>query len=145
MCRPESIAPGMLVLGESLIDIVEHQGREPVEHVGGSPANVALGLARLGNIVELRTWFGPDTRGERIRAWLEKDGVIISAGSQGADRTSTARARIDATGAVSYVFDFAYDVPDVTPVRSVAHIHVGSISAIREPGATKIMGMLDRG
>lgn len=139
----DTAPPGILVAGESLIDIVEHQGREPVEHVGGSPANVALGLARLGNPVELRTWFGSDTRGERIRAWLETDGVIISAGSQGANRTSTAHARIDAAGAADYVFDFAYDVPDVDPVRPPAHIHIGSISAIREPGATKTMGMLE--
>src|SRR5699024_9296399 len=67
-------APAMLVLGESLIDIVEHAGRAPVEHVGGSPANVALGLARLGHPVELSTWFAADALGRRIRTWLEADG-----------------------------------------------------------------------
>ena len=37
-----------LVIGEALIDIVEREGRVTGEHVGGSPLNVAVGLARLG-------------------------------------------------------------------------------------------------
>lgn len=34
-----------LVIGEALIDIVERDGRVIGEHVGGSPLNVAVGLA----------------------------------------------------------------------------------------------------
>ena len=97
--RGHEADPSVLIVGESLIDIVEREGREPVELVGGSPANVALGLGRLGHPVELTTWFGTDVRGQRIRTWLETDGVVISPGSEGADHTSTARARIDADGA----------------------------------------------
>ena len=41
-----------LVIGESLIDIVEQGGRVSGEHVGGSPLNVAVGLARLGRDVD---------------------------------------------------------------------------------------------
>ena len=41
-----------LVVGEALIDIVEHQGQALGEHVGGSPLNVAVGLALLGRRVE---------------------------------------------------------------------------------------------
>ena len=39
-----------LVIGEALIDIVARHAETPVEHVGGSPANVAVGLARLENL-----------------------------------------------------------------------------------------------
>jgi sugar/nucleoside kinase (ribokinase family) len=36
---------GILVIGEALIDIVAHaECAHPKEHVGGSPANVALAL-----------------------------------------------------------------------------------------------------
>ena len=130
--------PPLLVVGESLIDIVERPGHAPAEHVGGSPANVAVGLARLGQPVHLTTWFGRDPRGRRIRDRLEADGVVVTAGSDGAERTSTARARLDATGAADYDFDLSYDVPDVPlPVRPV-HVHVGSISATIEPGAGKV-------
>ena len=47
-----------LVIGESLIDVVNDAGRVS-EHPGGSPMNVAVGLARLGREVELATWIGP--------------------------------------------------------------------------------------
>ena len=47
-------APGRpgtaLVIGEALVDVVIHPGEEPVDIPGGSPANVALGLARLGRL-----------------------------------------------------------------------------------------------
>ena len=53
-----------LVIGEALIDIVAHtDDASVVEHVGGSPANVALALGRLGNPVRLLTALGPDARG----------------------------------------------------------------------------------
>lgn len=130
--------PHVLVVGESLIDIVERPGHEPAEHVGGSPANVTVGLARLGRPVELTTWFGRDARGRRIREWLEADGVVVTAGSDGAQRTSTARARLDPTGAADYDFDLSYDVPDAAPTARPAHVHIGSISATIEPGAGKV-------
>ncbi len=141
--RDHESAPAMLIVGESLIDIVEHEGRPPAEHVGGSPANVALGLARLGNPVELTTWFGADARGQRIRSWLEADGVVISAGSAAAERTSTARARIDASGAADYDFDFDYDVPDLSPVRRPALVHIGSISATHGPATAKVVRLVE--
>ena len=44
------------VVGEALVDLVgQRGGRTLAAHPGGSPANVALGLARLGNPVTLRT------------------------------------------------------------------------------------------
>jgi len=137
-----SAGSSVLVLGESLIDIVERAGQEPAEHVGGSPANVAVGLARLGHAVELATWFGSDERGDRVRAHLERDGVRVVPGSDGAARTSTALARLDESGAADYVFDITCDLPDlaahVPPV-----VHTGSISAVLEPAATKTARLLD--
>src|SRR5699024_5339679 len=74
-------APAFLVLGEALIDIVDDADGNHTEHVGGSPANVALGLARLSNPVELTTHIGPDARGAQIRQALETDAVDFTAGS----------------------------------------------------------------
>ncbi len=132
----------LLVVGESLIDIVERAGHDPVEYVGGSPANVAVGLARLGHPVQLATWFGTDDRGERIRTHLEQDGVAILPGSGAAQRTSTALARLDATGAADYVFDITCDLPELD-VQSPPVVHVGSISAVLEPAAAKTAALLD--
>ncbi|HLT85140.1 MAG TPA: carbohydrate kinase [Phototrophicaceae bacterium] len=132
----------LLVLGESLIDIVDRTGEEPVEHVGGSPANVAVGLARLGHEVELATWFGRDERGDRVRAHLERDGVSLAPGSDGAERTSTALARLDETGAADYEFDITCDLPDLAG-RAPRLVHTGSISAVLEPAAARTARLLD--
>lgn len=133
----------MLVVGESLIDVVERAGHDSVEYVGGSPANVAVGLARLGHPVQLATWFGPDVRGERIRAHLEQDAVAVVPGSDAAKRTSTALARLDESGAADYVFDITCDLPDLADVGHPPVVHVGSISAVLEPAAGKTTRLLD--
>ena len=84
-------APGRpgsaLVIGEALVDVVIHPGQEPVDIPGGSPANVALGLARLGRDAELHCWIGTDERGKAVRAHLEASGVRLAAGADGAERT----------------------------------------------------------
>ncbi|HYR13686.1 MAG TPA: PfkB family carbohydrate kinase, partial [Mycobacterium sp.] len=49
-----------LVIGEALIDIVEREGKITGEHVGGSPLNVAVGLARLDRGVDFLTHIGND-------------------------------------------------------------------------------------
>ena len=63
-------APGRpgsaLVIGEALVDVVIHPGQEPVDIPGGSPANIALGLARLGRDAELHCWIGTDERGQAV-------------------------------------------------------------------------------
>jgi fructokinase len=64
--------PRILVIGEALIDIVKG-----VEIVGGSPANVALGLGRFGRAPQLLTALAPDERGWRIAAHLEESGVEV--------------------------------------------------------------------
>ena len=139
-----SPSPAVLVVGEALIDVVAREGAETVEHVGGSPANVAVGLARLGHQVELTTWFGSDARGHRIRQHLETAEVDITAGSELAERTTTAQASLDADGAATYTFDLSYDVPEATPLREPGLVHVGSISATIEPGATKVADLARR-
>ncbi len=49
------------MIGEALIDIVERDGQVIGEHVGGSPLNVAVGLARLGRGVDFLTHIGDDS------------------------------------------------------------------------------------
>ncbi|GAA4421925.1 carbohydrate kinase [Georgenia halophila] len=133
-----------LVIGEALIDIVERAGEDPVEHPGGSPANVALGLARLGRDVELVTWFGTDAHGATLRGHLERENIRLSAASSRAPRTSTARANLDASGAATYVFDLDWSPPVQEPDRTPLVVHTGSIAAVLEPGAEAVTEMVDR-
>ena len=122
-----------LVIGEALVDVVESAtGRG--SHPGGSPANVALGLARLGRPVTLATHLADDAAGRTVVAHLAASGVALAPGSLTAARTSVATARLDATGVATYEFDLAWDWPGDDLGRPLV-VHTGSIAAVLEPGA----------
>src|SRR5450755_4392089 len=98
-----------VVVGEALIDLVgQRGGRTLAAHPGGSPANVALGLARLGVPVTLKTRLGRDAFGEMILAHLEASGVRVDGGDGGVS-TSLAIATL-AAGIASYDFRIDWDV-----------------------------------
>lgn len=131
------------VVGEALIDIVIPPAGPTVEHVGGSPANVAVGLARLGHPTSLATHVGTDARGRRIAAVLEAEHVALAPGSTTAERTPTATARLDETGAATYDFDLEWRLDADLTVPSGAHLHTGSIAAVLAPGATAVATILE--
>ena len=131
-----------LVIGESLIDIVHRPDGSTREHVGGSPANVAVGLARLGHEVTLATKIGDDERGTRIATRLDEEGVALTEGSIGERPTSVATSTLDETGAAAYTFDLAWELSEDHPLEGLAHVHTGSIAATLEPGASVVLSTL---
>ena len=138
----------ILVMGEALIDLVidpRREDPEPIAVPGGSPANVALALSRLGLDVELVAWFGQDKHGEMIREHLEASDVKISQGSDGAAFTPTAEAHLDHTGAATYVFNLEWDpkAPVAIP-EDAAVVHTGSIGAVLAPGTDAILEAFTR-
>ncbi|MBP1325285.1 fructokinase [Leucobacter exalbidus] len=138
-----SAAPRALIIGEALIDIVDRAepgpaAAAPIEHVGGSPANVAMGLSRLGHDTTLATHLGDDARGARIRDYLAGEGVNFSPGSFTAARTSTARASIDTAGAARYDFDIDWRFTPPADPAAFALVHTGSIALFLEPGGAAV-------
>ncbi|NUO33654.1 MAG: carbohydrate kinase [Dermatophilaceae bacterium] len=131
-----------LVIGEALVDAVTTPGGGTEEHVGGSPANVAFGLAALDHPVDLATWIATDERGRRIEDVCRERGVALTAGSQGAPFTSVAYATLDLTGAATYVFDLEWQVASVPGLTAYGHVHTGSIGAVLEPGGTQVREIL---
>jgi fructokinase len=129
----------VLVVGESLIDAVERGSEPPELHVGGSPANVAFGLGALDHDVSLATWFGRDDWGRRIADRCAEKGAKVVAGSEGAVRTSVARAVLDAGGAATYDFDITWQVPAIADLAGYGHVHTGSIAAVLEPGGSQTL------
>ena len=132
-----------LVIGEALIDIVERDGQVTGEHVGGSPLNVAVGLARLNRGVDFLTHIGDDVRGRRIVEYVESSGVQLVSGSMSADHTPTAVATLDESGSAQYTFDIDWQLagtPEVTPPLVA---HTGSIAAWLEPGCRATAALLD--
>ena len=132
----------VLVVGEALVDIVTHADGETEEHVGGSPANVAVGLARLDHGVDFATSLGHDPRGERIAAHLTRRGVAVLAASHGDDPTSIAIAALDDTGAATYSFDLHWNLPHIQLPEGTGHVHTGSIGAVLAPGADRVVEAL---
>jgi fructokinase len=128
---------GILVVGETVIDLVEKDG-VVTEHVGGSPANVALTLARLGNPVHFVTDLGADAHGDRARQHLAASAVAVE--SRSLARTSTAHARLQADGSAQYGFDISFSSQAVA-LNSATHVHTGSIAAFMSPSA-HVVGQL---
>ena len=132
----------VFVIGEALVDIVHRATGAVDEAPGGSPANTALALGRLGRRPTLVTSLGEDDRGRRVRRWLEGSDVEVVAVR--AARTATATARLDAAGAASYEFHLEWDLGSEAAqladrVAATADVlHVGSVAAVLEPGATHV-------
>lgn len=135
-----------LVIGEALVDVVVHADGTTDRHPGGSPANVAVGLARLGRPVDLLTWIADDPDGAAVRDHVTASGVHLVAGSDGAVRTSVATARLDTTGAATYVFDLAWGLPaDPAPeLGPPLVVHTGSIATMLPPGAEAVAHQMRR-
>jgi len=129
-----------LVIGESLIDIVE---RDQQEHVGGSPLNVAVGLARLGRDVDFLTHIGDDPHGRRIAEYVNAAGVQLVSGSQSADRTATARLAVGEDGSADYVFDLDWQLSGTPMVAPPLLVHTGSIAAVQETGCLAVAALVD--
>ncbi len=138
------MAERLLVIGEMLIDIVRTPDGTVTEHVGGSPANVAMGLARLDHSVDFATVLGADDHGTRCSALLDSVGVALPDGSIHAVATSTADATIDETGAASYLFDLFWDLPAVAIPADTVHVHTGSIATTLQPGEAEVTAALVR-
>jgi len=136
-----------LVIGESLIDLVQRNDGSSREHVGGSPANVAVGLARLGHDITFATSLGHDDRGARIASHLHREGISLTQGSQGNEGTSTsvATSTLSASGAATYSFDLTWELPEMPelkPPTRMSHVHTGSIAATLEPGASAVLAAI---
>jgi fructokinase len=133
-----------MVIGESLIDVVLHADGTAGEHVGGSPANVALGLARLGHDVTFATMLGDDERGHRIARLLKTEGVTLTEDSFGGRPTSVATCTLDSSGAATYSFDLTWQIREGQRLQGLAHVHTGSVAATLEPGASAVLEILQK-
>ena len=135
----------IVVVGEALIDLVgERGGRTFTAQPGGSPANVALGLARLGAPVTLSTLVGNDVFGQMITSHLEASGVVIDNRADRRAPTSLAVAVLSA-GVALYDFRIEWDVDVLPPLLDETRcLHTGSLATVLSPGARAVIDVLRR-
>lgn len=135
---------GALVVGEALIDAVV-DARGVTRHPGGSPANVALGLARLGVATRLHTAIGDDEDGRLIRNHLADSGVTLTAESETGATTSNAVATLADDGSATYEFALSWNPRGLEELGAPVVIHVGSLGASLEPGCEVTSDIIGRG
>ncbi|MFJ1833826.1 MULTISPECIES: carbohydrate kinase [unclassified Streptomyces] len=132
----------LLVIGECVADIVRLPGAADRVHPGGSPANVAYGLARLGHGATLLTQLGPDANGRLIRDHLTGAGVEVRTDDATAP-TPSAAVTLDGAGRAAYTFEIGWTLGPVSLDRPPHHVHTGSVAAVMEPGAATVLGAVE--
>ena len=149
----------VLVFGEALVDFFADPHLTPLweapafrPHLGGAPANLAIGLARLGARAALATLVGRDPFGRFVRERLAAAGVDVQlVGEHEAARTGVTFVAIDEHGERSFVF-FRHPSADlcVTPehvgadaVARARVTHVGSSTLAREPARAATWRVVD--
>jgi len=133
------------VVGESLVDLVgAADGHTFTAHPGGSPANVALGLARLGVPVSLHTALGRDHFGRLVADHLRRDGVRLPDASFTGSPTGLAVAVLDAAGVASYDFRLGWDPAPLQLPADARCLHTGSIATTLAPGAAMVEDLVPR-
>ena len=107
---------------------------------GGSPFNVAIGLARLGQSVGLSTYLAQDTLGQRLYEILSQEGICLD--YLGYSSSPTPLALVGGRDVPSYSF---YEIQPVAQkplakkesppalYSSIQAIHAGSYSLVTEP------------
>ena len=138
------MADGALVIGESLVDVVRGGDGRTAEFAGGSAANVAVALARLGRPVRFATSWGDDERGRVLAHRVESAGVELAVDPIALGHTSTAMATIGSDGAATYEFDLGWIL---NPLLGDVHpevVHLCSLGAVVEPGATTAAELAER-
>jgi fructokinase len=145
----------VLVAGELLADVVSTGGADFALNLavrpGGSPANVAVGLARLGIAVE----FVGRVSGEGLGPWLRKhlvgNGVGVRHAVVAAELPTLAFVGLDPAGVPTYGFygpttaDWYWklsELPDCTSCLAMA-LHTGSLACALPPGADVLAGWAD--
>lgn len=142
----------IVVAGEALIDLVAEPDGRYRAVPGGSPANVAVGLARLGVRTELLARLGAGRFGEILREHLTGSGVGLSYAVAADEPATLAVVSLDEAGRAGYDFyvegtaDWAWtdaELPDPLP-RGTSALCLGSLAIALEPGAAALNRMLAR-
>ncbi|MEV4758506.1 carbohydrate kinase [Micromonospora sp. NPDC049559] len=144
------------VVGEAVVDLVQSPDGRFTAHPGGSPLNVAVGLARLGLPTRLIARFSTNAFGRRLREHAEANGVDLGHAVTAAEPATLAVVSLAADGAAAYDFylagtaDWQWRPAELAGALDHGGIlHTGSLAAFLDPGAEHIAETLraarDRG
>ena len=124
------------VLGEALIDLIAGDDGAYRAHPGGSPYNVAIGLARQGMDVSFLSPFSDDPFGDRLHDLLLREGVKIPLARRSARPTSLSLITVDGEGMPTYRLyrqgvadkDTSFEEIESVLPRDAQVLHTGSLA-----------------
>jgi fructokinase len=145
----------MVSIGEVLIDFIALQEGELKEvkafekHPGGAPANVAVGLSRLGVESALVSKVGDDPFGDFLLERLREEGVETLIPRDKGRHTGVVFVQLVGTRPEFILYDgVAYfnllpeDVP-LDVIERAKLVHFGSVLFAREPSRSTLFGVLE--
>ena len=139
------------VAGECLVDLIPDGSGRYVAHPGGSPANTAVALARLGSPVLMLARLSTDEPGQLLRQHLIDNGVDLSRAVRTTDPSGLAVVSRDASGSASYRFaldsaaDWLWTAQELRPLPDgVRALHAGSLALATAPGGAVLEDLLAR-
>ena len=140
------------VIGEALIDMVPaDQPGEFRALPGGSPFNVAVGIARLGNRASLMARLADNAFGRILRAHAEAEGIDLGRAPRAAEPTSMAIISLNEHAQAHYDFylegtaDWQWTAAETAePPPGTAVLHYGSIASWTAPGDAHIHDLARR-
>lgn len=144
-----------IVCGEALFDVFA-TGDTPAGigfdgRIGGSPFNVALGLARLGQPVAFLGGIGTGFAGERLMRALVDEGIGTACAARIDAPTTLSLIGLDARGVPSYAFyghgaaDRLLQPEHLAAVPATARaFHFGSYAMVVEPVASTQRQLVER-
>lgn len=141
------------VIGEALVDFVPAGTPGLFKAApGGSPANVAVGLARLEVPARMLARLADDPLGHLVRTHLADNGVDLTYAVAAAEPTSLAIVAVGADGGPAYDFrvagtaDWQWREAELGGALdgAVLALHTGSLAATTAPGAAAIRSLLER-
>jgi fructokinase len=148
------------VIGEAIVDLLPAgRGTQPRTFQavpGGSPYNVAVGLARLGHRTTLMARLAETAFGRILSDHARAEGIDLHAAPRAAEPSTLAVVSLDAFGRASYDFyfdgtaDWQWTAEETSRApRDTAVLHFGSIASWTPPGSERIgdlaRSMRDRG
>jgi fructokinase len=141
------------VAGECVVDLVaDEPGGAYVALPGGSPANVAVGLARLGVPTRMIARIGAGPYGRTLRDHLSGNGVGTETVVAAPEPSSVAFVHHDADGVPAFdlridgTADWQWTEAEVAGLRldGLAALHIGSLALVMPPGADVLAGLARR-
>ncbi|HEY4466888.1 MAG TPA: aminoimidazole riboside kinase [Klebsiella sp.] len=139
------------VLGDAVVDLLPESEGRLLQCPGGAPANVAVGITRLGGNSGFIGRVGDDPFGRFMRHTLQQEQVDVShMRLDGQHRTSTVVVDLDTQGERTFTFmvrpsaDLFLEKEDLPQFSSSQWLHVCSIALSAEPSRSTTFEAMEK-